>query len=220
MPRYLILRTFTCGADEMPVVGRRSSEIIEGQFPQIAWEHSHVTVSDEGQVRTFCVYSAPDRRRPPRARVGASAATWSTRSRKSPATSARRTSRAPPSRPRRARARARRRRGRPPGGDRQAATDRTPPLNVLRGDEPERLAIELCRMAFRPAALLLLRRGEEIVHRPRVIAGVPPVAGERSAGLADLGGRLPRGIARTARAARAGAPAEAARRRRRGSARA
>jgi hypothetical protein len=61
MPRYLILRTFTCGADEMPVIGRRSKEIIEGEFPQIVWEHSHVTVDDDGQVRTFCIYSAPDR---------------------------------------------------------------------------------------------------------------------------------------------------------------
>lgn len=60
MPRYLILRTFTVGADEMPQVGRRSREIIEGQFPQIVWEHSHVTVDDAGGVRTFCVYTAPN----------------------------------------------------------------------------------------------------------------------------------------------------------------
>jgi hypothetical protein len=60
VPRYLILRTFTVGADEMPQVGRRSREIIEGQFPQIVWEHSHVTVDDAGGVRTFCVYTAPN----------------------------------------------------------------------------------------------------------------------------------------------------------------
>ena len=60
VPRYLILRTFTVGADEMPQVGRRSREIIDGQFPQIVWEHSHVTVDDEGTVRTFCIYAAPD----------------------------------------------------------------------------------------------------------------------------------------------------------------
>ena len=41
-------------------IGRRSREIIEGQFPQIVWEHSHVTVDDDGQVRTFCIYTAPD----------------------------------------------------------------------------------------------------------------------------------------------------------------
>ncbi len=60
MPRYLILRTFTVGSDEMPQVGRRSREILEEQFPQIAWEHSHVTVDDQGFVRTFCIYTAPN----------------------------------------------------------------------------------------------------------------------------------------------------------------
>ena len=60
VPRYLILRTFTVAADEMPAIGRRSKEIGEEQFPQITWEHSHVTVDHDGQVRTFCVYSAPD----------------------------------------------------------------------------------------------------------------------------------------------------------------
>jgi len=60
VPRYLILRSFNVGEDEMPEVGRRSKEIIEGQFPQIAWEHSHVIVDDHGFVRTYCIYSAPD----------------------------------------------------------------------------------------------------------------------------------------------------------------
>ena len=60
MPRYLIVRKFTVGADEMPEVGRRSRQIAEEQFPQIAWEHSHVVVDDQGAVSTFCVYSGPD----------------------------------------------------------------------------------------------------------------------------------------------------------------
>lgn len=60
VPRYVIVRTFTVDADEMPEVGRRSKEIAQEQFPKIAWEHSHVTVDDEGVVRTFCVYAAPD----------------------------------------------------------------------------------------------------------------------------------------------------------------
>jgi hypothetical protein len=59
VPRYLIVRSFTVGMDEMPQVGRRSRETIEGQFPEIVWEHSHVVVDDEGRVRTFCIYSAP-----------------------------------------------------------------------------------------------------------------------------------------------------------------
>jgi hypothetical protein len=60
VPRYLIVRTFTVDIAEMPVVGRRSKEVAQEQFPQIVWEHSHVVVDDEGVVRTFCVYEGPD----------------------------------------------------------------------------------------------------------------------------------------------------------------
>jgi ligand-binding SRPBCC domain-containing protein len=59
MPRYLIIRTFDVTSDQMPVVGRRSREAVEQQFPQITWEHSHVVVDDDGTVRTYCVYEAP-----------------------------------------------------------------------------------------------------------------------------------------------------------------
>jgi hypothetical protein len=60
MPRYLIIRTFEVGEDQMPGVGRRSREVAEQSFPEITWEHSHVVVDDEGTVRTFCIYGAPD----------------------------------------------------------------------------------------------------------------------------------------------------------------
>lgn len=60
MPRYLIARTFTVDIDEMPTVGRRSKTAAQEQFPGIVWEHSHVVVDDEGVVRTFCIYTAPD----------------------------------------------------------------------------------------------------------------------------------------------------------------
>ena len=60
MPRYLVVRKFEVDADEMPQVGRRSRVAIEDKFPQITWEHSHVTVDDDGLVRTYCVYVAPD----------------------------------------------------------------------------------------------------------------------------------------------------------------
>jgi hypothetical protein len=60
MPRYLIVRTFEVGSDQMPGVGRRSRELVEEQFPQIVWEHSHVVVDDDGTVHTYCVYDAPD----------------------------------------------------------------------------------------------------------------------------------------------------------------
>ena len=55
----MVVRSFDVGEAEMPGVGRRSREIIEGEFPEIVWEHSHVVVDDTGRVRTFCIYAAP-----------------------------------------------------------------------------------------------------------------------------------------------------------------
>ena len=60
MPRYLIVRRFDVDQEQMPQVGRRSRVTIEEEFPQIVWEHSHVIVDDDGTVRTYCVYEAPD----------------------------------------------------------------------------------------------------------------------------------------------------------------
>lgn len=60
MPRYLIERDFNVRQEQMPVVGRRSRQIAEEEFPEIVWEHSHVAVDEDGGVKTFCVYDAPD----------------------------------------------------------------------------------------------------------------------------------------------------------------
>jgi hypothetical protein len=60
MPRYMIIRSFDVGEDQMPDVGRRSRALTEGDFPEITWEHSHVVVDDEGLVHTYCVYEAPN----------------------------------------------------------------------------------------------------------------------------------------------------------------
>ena len=60
MPRYLVVRSFEVGESEMPVVGRRSRSLIEQDFPEITWEHSHVVVDDDGNVRTYCVYAGPN----------------------------------------------------------------------------------------------------------------------------------------------------------------
>ena len=60
MPRYLVVRTFDVGEEEMPEVGRRSNEVIAGSYPQIVWEHSHVVVNEDGRVMTYCVYESPD----------------------------------------------------------------------------------------------------------------------------------------------------------------
>ena len=59
MPRYMIIRSFEVGEEQMPPIGRRSRELTEGDFPEITWEHSHVTIDDDSTVRTFCVYEAP-----------------------------------------------------------------------------------------------------------------------------------------------------------------
>jgi hypothetical protein len=56
----MVVRTFEVGEDQMPSVGRRSREIVEESFPEITWEHSHVVVDDDGFVRTYCIYDAPD----------------------------------------------------------------------------------------------------------------------------------------------------------------
>ena len=50
MPRYLIVSRFSVQESEMPTVGRRSREIVDGEFPEITWEHSHVVVDGEGDV--------------------------------------------------------------------------------------------------------------------------------------------------------------------------
>src|SRR2546429_252614 len=42
MTRYLVVRKFDVGEQDMPEVGRRSREVIETGYPQIVWEHSHM----------------------------------------------------------------------------------------------------------------------------------------------------------------------------------
>ena len=59
MPRYIIVRSFDVTESEMPAVGRRSRELVETEFPEVIWEHSHVVLDETGNVRTFCVYDAP-----------------------------------------------------------------------------------------------------------------------------------------------------------------
>ena len=59
MPRYLVVRAFDCTEPEMQAVGTRSRELVEDEFPEITWEHSHVVVDPDGYVLTYCVYEAP-----------------------------------------------------------------------------------------------------------------------------------------------------------------
>lgn len=60
MPRFVIVRTYDVGEDEMPAVARRSKRIAAEHFPEIVWEHSHVVVDAEGTLKSFCIYDAPD----------------------------------------------------------------------------------------------------------------------------------------------------------------
>ena len=60
MPRYVVERNFEVGQPEMPTVATRSRRVIEEEFPEITWEHSHVAVDDDGGVKTFCIYEAPN----------------------------------------------------------------------------------------------------------------------------------------------------------------
>ena len=56
----MIVRTFQVGEEQMPAVGRQSREIVEDQFPEMTWEHSHVVVDEQGTVHTYCIYGAPN----------------------------------------------------------------------------------------------------------------------------------------------------------------
>ena len=59
----------------MPVVGRRSRELVDNEFPEITWEHSHVVVDGDGYVTTYCIYEGAERRDRPRALASGSAST-------------------------------------------------------------------------------------------------------------------------------------------------
>jgi Protein of unknown function (DUF4242) len=59
MPKFLVERSFQVGQDQMPEIGRRSRQLTIDEFPEITWHHSHVVVDGGGNVKTYCVYEAP-----------------------------------------------------------------------------------------------------------------------------------------------------------------
>jgi ligand-binding SRPBCC domain-containing protein len=62
MPRYLIERAWTAlEEEEMASKGALSKRILteNEQFSQVTWEHSHVVMDEDGQLKSFCVYSSP-----------------------------------------------------------------------------------------------------------------------------------------------------------------
>ena len=44
----------------MNLVGADSKRIIVERLPEITWEVSHVVADAEGNIKTFCIYKAPD----------------------------------------------------------------------------------------------------------------------------------------------------------------
>jgi hypothetical protein len=61
MPRYLIQRNFgQRDDDEMEVIGQDSKRIIVEHCPDIVWEISHVVSDETGEIKTFCIYTAPN----------------------------------------------------------------------------------------------------------------------------------------------------------------
>ena len=59
MPRFLIERTYTVSAEQLPEVATRSKAIGHHRFPEIVWEHSHVVIDENGTPKSYCVYAAP-----------------------------------------------------------------------------------------------------------------------------------------------------------------
>ncbi len=64
MPRYVIERDFgRVDDDEMLEIAALSKTTGIEHFPDITWEHSHVCSDEEGAIKTFCVYEAPNEER-------------------------------------------------------------------------------------------------------------------------------------------------------------
>lgn len=62
MPRYVVERYFDQKAEQLgPATSQRAIKLMDTDFTDLVWEHSHVVSSDaDGGIRTFCVYSAPN----------------------------------------------------------------------------------------------------------------------------------------------------------------
>ena len=63
MPRYLIERAWDELEDGGAAEGRLSKRILSEnpQFSPIVWEHSHVVIDEEGELKSFCVYDSPNK---------------------------------------------------------------------------------------------------------------------------------------------------------------
>ncbi len=63
MPRYLIERIWDpLQEEEIAAKGPLSKRILteEEKYSRIVWEHSHMVMDEDGQLKSFCVYSSPN----------------------------------------------------------------------------------------------------------------------------------------------------------------
>ena len=63
MPRYLIERVWDpIEEEQMAAKGPLSKRILteDEQFSAVSWEHSHMVMDEDGQLKSFCVYSSPN----------------------------------------------------------------------------------------------------------------------------------------------------------------
>lgn len=62
MPRYLVERVWSVDEEEMAAKGPLSKRILaeNEQFSPITWEHSHVVMDEQGNLKSFCVYTSPN----------------------------------------------------------------------------------------------------------------------------------------------------------------
>jgi hypothetical protein len=62
MPRYLIERVWSIDEEETAAKGPLSKRILtqDERFSGVTWEHSHVVIDEQGQLKSFCVYSSPN----------------------------------------------------------------------------------------------------------------------------------------------------------------
>ena len=63
IPRYVIERVYGSAVQEdMERLGARAKSVALEHFPDVTWEHSHI-VSDGSEIKSFCVYEAPNEER-------------------------------------------------------------------------------------------------------------------------------------------------------------
>jgi hypothetical protein len=59
MPRYVVLRALgDVSPEALEAAADNATRVREAQFPEITWEHSHITRTGDG-VMAYCVYAAP-----------------------------------------------------------------------------------------------------------------------------------------------------------------